>query len=214
MRVLTPCFLVNTEYFPTFQCLPICWAWNGTAWFHIEFPWWIMKLKIFHIGLVWSSLKCLLMSFPIFFFPFGNLSFPCPLRNSFNILDTNHLLASIKNFKIHLTVQVVPNGNVSKLCPVEIYSPRASILSKKMYFSQISKLLGDRKGSKQLVGGFCEQEICLALKPWCEMGPEILQLEIISSKPCWGEEAFPELWYSLWHSLGRQIGTGVSLCRQ
>lgn len=70
--------------------------------------------------------------------------------------------------KIHLTVQVLLNGNVSKMCPVEIYSPYASILSKKTkqkkYFDQISKLLGDRKGSEQLVEGFCEQEICLALE--------------------------------------------------
>lgn len=164
MRVLVPCFLVNTECFPTFKCLPAWWVWNGTAWFYIEFPWWIMKLEIFHIGPVWFSLKCLLVSFPNPPTP-SSLSFPYPLIGILSIVWILIIYWLILKTWKYLTVQVLLNGNVSKMCPVEIYSPYASILSKKKkkYFDQISKLLGDRKGSKQLVEEFCEQ-ICLALE--------------------------------------------------
>lgn len=54
-------------------------------------------------------------------------------------------------------MQAVPNGNMNKLCPVEINLPNASKLSKELHFRQISKLLGYRKGSEQLVEVFCKK---------------------------------------------------------
>lgn len=54
-------------------------------------------------------------------------------------------------------MQAIPNGNMNKLCPIEINTPNASNLSRELYFRQISKLLGYREGSEQLVEVFCKK---------------------------------------------------------